>query len=291
MLSYDWLKIIIAIVFAVLGLVVFFTTVETRPGKYREFQIYGYREILGGEASMNLGEEFLRRGVFSYDILNVEFETFGTGQYSEATFTARRSAGEGTVMFTTTNKIEDDQTVLERLTGGANARGVVDLAQYMTDCENYLVRFFGENWREGTLDAAEAERCFLNRNEKDKRFRSAAKKAAGIEQEKQRLEKLRADYLVVSESFESGLLGFSYVADENGAQRANAVALGKLNRLKSFCYYAEETDGASVRSVANVCLLLFSNDGDAGKPASAVVNDLRYEPISFLKYLVSEYGA
>ena len=52
LLSYDWLKIVAAILAAVLVICVFFTTVKTRPGKYHTFTVYGYRELVeGGDAN------------------------------------------------------------------------------------------------------------------------------------------------------------------------------------------------------------------------------------------------
>ena len=294
LLSYDWLKICATILAAVLCLWVFFTMVKTRPGRYHTYSIYGYRELLDGSAA----EEFTARlesdKVFSYDVLKIEQETFGTGQYSETAIATRRSADLGTVMFTTVNpsKNKEGITNLQELVGGDNERLGLDTALYLQDCENYLIRFFGEDWRAGELDEARAERCFNIRNDKDKRFRSEEKKRLGVEQEKARLYKLRDDFAFVYDCFESGLLSHAYTTDANGNERASAVALGKLSNLRNLYYYMEEKeDGTYVQTVQNVCLLLFRNDEDAGVRADLVQNDLRYETISFLRYLVERFGA
>ncbi len=300
MLSYDWLKIIAAIAVAVLFICVFFTTVSTRPGTYQVFTVYGYRELFAGEAANGFVEELKEDGVFSYDILKAEQETFGTSQYADAAFTARRSVLEGTVMFTTTNRTDEDDpsaTVIKELLGGENCPMALDLDVYFDDCKNYLIRFFGEDWEKGALDTAEAEACFLKRNGKDRRYRTDEKKAEGILQECERLEQLREDYLFVRKCMEEGTLPYVDVADEKDVVHHKAFALGKLAGLRSYYYYTETmTDEESnqettVASSANVCLFFFRNDSDEGKSAENVENDLRYEPISFVRALVERFGA
>lgn len=293
LLSYDWLKIIISVAVAVLAICVFFTTVQTRPGQHQVFTVYGYRELFAGSSAGSFIERLKSENKLSYDVLKTEQETFGTGQYAETAFTARRSAGQGTVMFTTTNRTdaETDATVLSELLGGEYSEMALDLAQYRTDCEKYLARFFGDEWETGELDKAEAEKCFLARNGSDRRFRSDAKKQEGVQKEYERLEKLRTDYLFVSALMDDGTLPFVEVVGENGESRPRAVALGKLAGLRNFYYYTEETDGKEITSAANVCMFIFRNDADAGKSAYLVTNDLRYETFSFLRALVEQFGA
>lgn len=292
-LSYDWLKIIAVILAAVFALFVFFTTLKTRPGRYHTFTVYGYKEILEGSAMDSLEDDLESSGALSYDVLSIRQENMGTGQYSDTAFNARRAAGEGTVMFTTTNvaeNAENGETVLQQVAGGSMTALGLDVKQYLYDCEQYLMRFFGSTWREGEPDAQKTEECFLARNGKDKRFRTRKKKEIGILQEAERLEKLRSDYIAVRGYFDEGMLGYAYVTDENGNMRANAVALGKLARLQDLCFYIETKEDSSVRTTENVCLLLLHNDDDAGVPAERVENDLRYEAVSFLRYLVEKYG-
>lgn len=290
MLSYDWLKIIAAIAAAVLLICVFFTTVQTRPRPQQVFTVYGYRELLAGAATEGLDDDLLDE--LSYDVLKAEIETFGTGEYSDAAFTARRSASLGTVMFTTTNKYIDAQgnetTVLESVAGGETAELALDLEQYFADCRAYLERFFGEDL--GSLNKEEARACFMKRNGEDRRFRTQQKLEEGVLEEYSRLERLKEDYLFVLSRFESGLIEYSFVTDKNGQPRANAIALGKLQRLSEFYYYNEISGEETVRTSRNIVLFFFRNDNDAGKPAAQVTNDLRYEPVSFLRYLIKEYG-
>lgn len=293
LLSYDWLKILCGIIAAVLVLLVVFTTIKPRPRDNQDFTVYGYQELIMGDEANGLAEEMLGRGVFSYDIAKTHVENFGTGRYSGMAFTARRAAGQGTVMFTTTNPAdeeeEDGQTVLEALVGTSEI--ALDVERYLIDCENYLIRFFGNNWRENALDEAEALACFTERNGKDNRFRSEARRQEGILAEQARLEKLRQDFDYVLARFEDGTFGYAYSADEQGEPRAVGIALGRLAGLGKLFYYKKTSETFTGRATENICLILFRNDRDAGVPADMVKNDLRYEPVSFLRYLCERYGA
>lgn len=290
LLSYDWIKIIVAVVFAVLALVAFFTTVKPRPGRFHTFTVYGYVGLHSGTAAMSMERELLSDGVFSYDVLETDVEAFGEDEYSRMAFSARRSAGSGNVMFTTTNPSADgDESVLQSIAGGVMAEIALDLEVYFSDCEKYLIRFFGEDWQTGTLNRTEAESCFLNRNGKDNRYRfSSAKREQGIRDEYARLEKLREDYMEVLGYFENEMLGFAMIKDEDGQARKGAITLDCLSGLKRLFYYYSGEE--KIVSVANMCMLIFRNDRDAGMPASAVVNDLRYESISFIRYLVGKFA-
>lgn len=295
MLSYDWIKIVITIVAAVVALAVFFTMVRTRPGEFQVFAVYAYTDLKSGGDSTDLAEKLQSGNVFSYDVLEVQSETFDTnGFYGEATYMARRTAGQGTAMFTTTrltgNEALPEETFLARAAGTGDSCVALDLEIYLADCENYLKRFFSENWRTGPLDRAEAERCFLARNAKDKRYRSDEKKAAGILDEVSRLEKLRTDYLRLLEYLGNGTLSLVPLQDGADGEQMRAFGLGGLSRISRLYYYTRETDEGTTPDTAELCLFLFANDDDAGKPAEQVKNDLRFEPVSLLCYLAERYG-
>ncbi len=81
LLSYDWLKIIAAILAVVLILIVFFTTIKTRARDEQIFTVYAYStpdSVSEGDADMTLysgadadafSDRALANGVFSYDVL------------------------------------------------------------------------------------------------------------------------------------------------------------------------------------------------------------------------------
>lgn len=293
LLSYDWLKIIGAIAAAVLLICVLFTTIATRAGEERLYKIYAYGTVSAGEDEGTVSEILLRNQVFSYDIADVSVEVFGTGQYSEAAYTARRMAGEGTVMFVnnreTLSEEEEVTSEFRTLIGSYEDGLALDVAQWLEDCESYLQRFFGEDWRAGTLDEEEAEACFLARNAEDNRYRSEEKRAQGIEDEKARLEKLRTDYIFLLECFENQTFTLIEAENADGERKSYAIGVGGLPGISDLFYYTYEEEGATVRSAEDLCMLLFRNDYDAGAGAQTQ-RDLRFETVSFLRYLAETYG-
>lgn len=322
LLSYDWLKIIAAILAVVFLLLVFFTTIKTRARDEQIYTVYIYsttESVSGGDPDMTLlsgdgANEFARagmeKGIFSYDVLNAELENFGSGAYSETIFQSRRMAMQGTVMFvsdylTPGKEAEEGETLtttLDQLLENVEDPDrcfVLETEQYLKDCESYLVRFFGGNWREGTLDREEARACFMARNEKDNRYHLASQKEQGVKDEEARLEKLREDFIFVLDNcFATGVYTHTEVTlggEGKEVTGSYAVNVGGLPSLRKFVYHnVKRTNEAGqeeyVQSGEDICLVLFNNDNDEGKGGDAA-NDLRFETISFLRYLFEEYGA
>lgn len=296
-LSYDWLKILVAIAAAVTGLLVLFTTVRTRPTTPQTYSVYGYTDLRAGDDSTTLGARMADSGTFSYDILSVEVESFSLDVYGANTaFTMRRMAGLGRVLFVSDHveKKEDEEKKSEfenLLTYAIAERNGVetlttyrDPVQYFTACENYLSLFYGENWREGTINEAQVRSSFFARNGGDKRFLfSSEKQEEGVRLEKQRLEKLRNDYLFVREQVDSGRLPIETYTTEKGTELTVGFAVGGLKDLKKLFYY-DETEGDSVIASAEKVKLLLLDNGDT-------LGDLEYETFSFLRYLIEHYGA
>ena len=181
LLSYDWLKIIAAILAVVFLLIVFFTTIKTRARDEQIYTVYAYSttdsvsdgdpdmKLLNGDDGGTFAENALDGGAFSYDILNVEYENLGSDSYSDTIFNARRMAGQGTVLFVSDyispeKDPEETEPVssLDLLFLDATDTFALDTKQYLADCEAYLVRFFGEDWRSGALDEEEAEDLLEN---------------------------------------------------------------------------------------------------------------------------------
>ncbi len=307
-LSYDWLKIVAAILAVVFILIVFFTTIKTRARSEQEFIVYAYsttQSVSGGDADMTLlsgadadtfADTLLSSGTFSYDILHTEFENLGSDQYSETLFSARRMAGLGTVMLVSDYISPDKEpeetelgSSLDILFASMTDRFAYDPDEYFAECEEYLQRFFGEDWENGELNEEEAEACFLSRNEKDNRYHLASQKQQGIEDEKERLYKLREDYLFVLEHcIESGLFTYAEVTllTEDGEETTGnyAINIGDLPALRNLVYHYVEEGETSVQSSEDICLVILKN-------TDRMESDLRFETVSFMRYLYEEYGA
>ena len=289
MLSYDWLKILGAIALAAVFFCVFFLMIGVRPTDGQKFYVYTYNGLTaGGDFSM-LENNLKENDVFGYDILDTGTESFKSGGlYGNSVFTARRSAGEGRVMFVndvrTTN---EDGSVSSALLdsfmeneGTPNERfGLfLDPEQFLADCKSYLADFFGENL-DGEINHEKARETFLKRNAKDARFRSSSKKAAGVLLEEERLEKLKTDYLFVSASIGQELDYVTYTTEQK--EHTIGFSMNSLN-LTSLVFYTVEEQGATVKKSSDIALCIFNNGTREG--------DLRYESVNFLAYLLRTYG-
>ena len=109
MLSYDWLKIIGAIALAAVVFCVFFMMIATRATAGQTFYVYAYSGLAEGAEFSRLGDDLKARNVFAYDILDTGSETFSKNGYGNSVFMARRSTGEGRVMFVDDVRTERDR--------------------------------------------------------------------------------------------------------------------------------------------------------------------------------------
>lgn len=307
LISYDWLKMLVTILVFVLVLVLLFTMTATRPRKDQEFAIYAHTDLQTDRAFSSLGDTLEEKKVFSYDILSVTTEGFSGNNYASATFTARRAAGQGTVMFMTDNptykkdengndvldengeRVIETQSELYQFAAGAidensiTLGAVYDTEYYFSLCEDYLVQFFGDDWTTSdTLDGVRTIEESFARNEKDKRYRSDESKVQGLEDERERVLQLREDYIAVQKAFDEGKLSHTvYEFEEDGKtyEKSLGINVGGLNLLKNLVYY---TDSAGARTTKNVNLVIFYNNYLDGA-------DLCFETVSLLRYLVETY--
>lgn len=304
LLSYDWLKIVGIIIAAAALISVLFTMIRTRPKDYQEYQVFYYGDVvMTQEGSASLKDELEKR--FSFDILEVTSEGFTEARMGSAAFVARRGVLEGSVFFLSDFSASEDEKsdFATMCTNGLAAPGTpseamgmfCELPAYFEELEGYLVRFFGEEWRTGTLDEAEARACFLARDSKDKRFKTAAQKETGVSLECERLNTLRENYLYVLEhGFEAGVgnadstLSFTdFVSDGYDTAEGHVdcaypvgIDLSKFNRITDLCYYLD-ADGHQAKQKLE--LLIFNN--------GSAFADMRYETVTLLRYLLETYDA
>lgn len=309
-LSYDWLKILFVTILAIVAVCVFFTTVRTAPSDRQVFTVYAY-ELSEGDDANSFSEDLLDGDIFSYEILQTQYESltqsatgnmFG-GLYGGATYATRLVNPARTVMFV--SGLDDASSagydavktlvgVNTNLTGNAR-NGFLDIEEYLSDCKDYLTVYFGDDFENGALNEAAAENCFTARNNGDKRFRTKAQKEAGLLQEKARLERLREDYLAVMEAFGREKLSYSSFTisedaateDQPAGEYVCGVSVGRLNTLRNLFYYETENteSGETEKTASGITMILFASSDLSDK-----TNDLRYETVSFLSYLVKTYG-
>ena len=288
MLSYDWLKIVGVLVAAVVFFAVFFTMIGTRATVGQKFYVYAYNSLKTGGEFSQLDDTLMSRKVFGYDILDTSSESFRTSRiYGNSVFLARRAAGEGRVMFVDDIRTEDEEgnvssTLLSFIEGAGTEKesfsSFLDPEVFLNDCKTYLETFFGAALS-GEPNQDKAREAFMARNGKDKRFRTAEKKEAGVLDEIKRLRKLRDDYLFVSEAMGKSLSYITYTSEIK--THTIAFSMTSLN-LTSLVYYTAETEEGEAQTNRDVALCIFNNNNKEG--------DLKYETVNFLAYLVEKYG-
>ena len=289
MLSYDWLKIVGAIALAAVAFCVFFMMIATRATAGQKFYVYAYNGLSEGGDFSRLGDDLKDKNVFSYDILDTGSESFKKSTlHGDSTFIARRSAGEGRVMFVNDGRTEDkdgnvSSTLLsfidEAGTEKENCLTFLNPEDFLNDCEAYLANFFGADLSE-ELNTEKARASFMARNGKDKRYLTKAKKEAGVNEEIKRLELLKKDFLLVKEAVNDKTL--DYVTYEGYKETYKlGFSMKSINKITSLVYYTAEEEGKKVQKGDDIVLCLFNNRDREG--------DLKYETINFLAYLLRNY--
>ncbi len=313
-LSYDWLKILISVVAVVVALVIFFTTVQTRPRKDQVYELYAYYGLLLGEDGYDIADIAPKEKTFSYDVLSVGAEAFdNTGLYGGAAYSARRAAGQGEVLFLAPVPAESGKTdengnpvefthldefmqaaIADAGTENETLRNILEFDVFTLECESYLSSVFGENWETSDVpDDGRVREIFLQRNGKDKRFRTEAKKEKGIAQERERLIGLRSAYLAVESAIAEGIFAYTTYTSESGKVYTIGLNIGGneegspkgLGGLSNLVYYRVESeeDKTLIRTARDVTLTVFNN--------GRLATDLRYDVFFLLQWMMNRYGA
>ena len=300
---------LIAIVIAVFLIILLFTMTATRVTNAQTFTVYAYNDVTAGRDFNSLADKLKDEDVLSYDILETTTEKFSADSRYDL-YSLRRTTGEGTVMFVSDVRVyetDDDgnpvldengdpkietESALYSLAMGSTVDSedpisgtLYDCKYYIESCAEYLSGFFEGDWEtSNTLDEAAVRASFLERNSGDKRYKNDEAREKGIADERQRILDLRDDYLVVLQCFENGTFKYTeYTAknvDGSSFTSVLGINLGGLEKIADLAYY---TDGEGNQVVSNLNLvILYNNFHEA--------NGLRFEPVTFLRYLYEEYG-
>ena len=293
MLSYDWLKILGVIALAALLFSVFFVMIATRATDGQKFYVYAYNGLQVGGDFYGLNDTMTEKKVFSYEILDIGTETFSDSKgFGNTVFSARRYSGERRVMYLPDTREEQDgkqvsaltELVLSVLENEGQDDEYFDLfldpTEFFKETREYLVRFFGEELK-GEPNAAETHKAFMDRNKKDKRFRTDFKKQEGVKKEGERLTKLRDDYLEVEAALGTKL---NFVTCESEKKEYTVgLSMRELSDISKLVYYTVEENGQEINTASDIVLTIFNNGDREG--------DLKYETVSFLAYLLRSYGS
>ncbi len=283
-LAYDWLKMLGCGALAVVLVMLVLTMSATRLLPSQKFSVYGYQDLLAGD-DMSLIDDTFAKNVFSYEVFAAESESFAVAEdYSGQVFLARRSVGDGDVMFISNVYDGTNPSQLQQYAQGNG--GLMEKPEaFLQQTGAYLNPFFGGDYKTGTLNEEEAEKAFRARNTGDKRFKKEAQIQEGIRLEKERLNKIRDDLLYVEECFANGLYSYTSVkvTNEAGVEEELQIAIhvGNLKGISRMFSYTVEKEGVKERATEQLNLMLFHNPDDG---------EMRYDTVSYLSYLAKTYA-
>lgn len=302
MLSYDWIKIIAICAAIVVFWVLIFTMTATKPTIGQEFGIYAYPGIeFSAEKTGNL-KKMREEGALSYDILEYSMNSYGGRSDANTVLSAHIPAGTADIVFTNDTDLYDENNALKQSSGykvftksfrsycvwmgdvGAQVGGYTYRSNYFKDCENYLKRFYGEDFENGALNKEAAESNFRTRMKKDKRFKNETQIREGLEQEYERLENLRDSYVRLQALFADGTIGVRTIEVGTGETGEDGKEIMEkwtyaldLSNVPNITYLLSNTEKDGTN--ADICMSII-HSGSSGE------EDRRYEPISYLIYLV-----
>lgn len=315
MLQYDWIKIILTIVAAIIVWELIFTTAGVRLTAGQEFKIYYYYTLSSGGAD-DVSYFIEDKVDFSYDVIKTATENL-TSDYASTVLSARLAVAEGDIMFAdnvlTAYDNESDADYEnkknDRLYDKSNMYMLVDNYSFydyetlIIDARNYLDSF-KEN---GEFSDALIESNFAKRMKKDNRFRKKDKYAEGLKQEKERIYRLEKEVCAFEwliENYKDTELFFKYTKYQyaccyNGSD--TYLDAYKQQTEKSYAINAGFLDKEDIRgdkkSITDImCIASGDNVGKATDVAIMVFDfkkeqpDLQYETIVFLNAVIYNYS-
>lgn len=294
LLSYDWIKIIGIAVGAIVLWSLIFTMTATRITPSQQFTVFNHYANVAFDYSSfyDTYDTTIERNVFSYEILEtdaIDLATAGDDYYTMCD--TRFTTGQGDLMFIpnipdkdtaiTTTDDAGESTITYTHTYPESFLNryftfIISWDEYLEDGKAYLVSYYGEDYANGELNKAKAERDFrarINKN-KDKRFKRESQIEKGVEEEYERLEKYRDAFVQFESYLASDAIRLEYVAvtDEKGEPMVdeqgnvlydgnyilNLSPDGKNTKLTNTVYYSKVLeDGTKISCSDDMCVMLF----------------------------------
>lgn len=312
LLSYDWIKIILVAVAAIVVWSLIFTMTATRVTPAQNFTIFNYTGTSPGSGFNSYSERL--KNVFSYDILEINAtDATASEQYTETILQTRLSTNEGDALFAA-NVIPENESDQRKITlPDGTEKTLTYLEQflysyyrsaenfgeggYLDEMAEYLNAYYNGDYKNGVLDADKVKEDFRARVKalKDKRFKTEAKLKAGEEAEIARIEGFRQNLIDFYSYLEKGYVSLQetvvYVTDLNGnVQEIKGFYSVNLcpdeNTMKSLkddvYYWTKDEDGASYPTAKDVNVVLLNIAGSKYEYS-------RWESLSFVNYLIKTH--
>lgn len=293
MLSYNWIFIAVILTAIIIVFEFIFNLVGVVPTVGQTFKFYTDVGV-SSETMTDVYNKMVKNGVFSFDILSVEYEK--NDSVAEQMF-YRLSVQDGDVVVSNIVGIteEDADVRANKLIDDKRSYFIMPLDKFNQDGKNYLSGFLKDGEQDcfdfSKLDKSKIEDNFRTRMKKDNRFRDKENFNNGLEQEYLRIAKLCVD-----------LKDFNYLMEErqdlfynytrytqlskkqseysealmNETKRPYGLLLGKLTggQENVTSYFRDETNG----SAEELVLMVFD--------FTEQQKDLQYESVSFIMEIV-----
>lgn len=292
MLSYDWLKMLLTAVAAIVVWMLIFTMTATRITPAQQYTVYNY---VGNTSLSAEFYDFLQGGKtadrFSHEVLKIDSYDFTTtGSSTHEILSARMQTDEGDALFlsplndASTAYKEDEETKYRYTYLESYLRRYAymtfDVNEYLEQMRAYLNGYYGDYKAENaTLNEEKVETDFRKREKKDKRYKKEGDIRKGIALDKERLEKYRAALINVEGYLENGTItlvetelketlenGEEKVVVKKGAYAINLCPTTRTSGLQKYVGYSktvtdEEGNELSVRTAENMMLCLLDLRG------------------------------
>ena len=318
MLSYDWLKIVLASVVAIIVWSLVFTTSATRITPAQQFSVFNYVGNTSFVATdfNTLYSKAFQEKVFSYEVLELtQNDLAANKEYAGTLMEARTAVEEGDVIFVadidnpdTAQKDENgeiigyERTYVESLLWGYRAYfyelNPEKEGSFFYEMEEYLDSFYTEGWeQENSLNTEKVKTEFRNRVKKDKRFKTEAQLLQGEKDDITRIEKYRDALAQFYAWLEAGVVSFTTTTLTDGEYTVEGMYTinlcpdeSKTGGLKKYvAYYEEKVDPANpetgeegkkhyVATAKNMNVGIFDFKG--------VEEGFQYESLVFVNYLI-----
>ena len=252
-LSYEWIKVLVIIVAAIVFFEVLFTVTAVRLSSGQQFKLI-YDEKIDTNFNSNLLQVTCvenDKSLFSYEVQKIDAETMLEGK--DNVLSVRYETKDVDVVITHKTQVEGENVRVKTLIDNLDCWS---FEKALTDCENYLSAFLKDGvinnelsknqavYDYNNLDQGKIEDNFKVKHKKDNRFRSQKNYQLGLELERERIKNIVADMTDVKYLLENhSEIFFRYTKYEQIVTNMPLSSDYREEAYKNYCdLYAKETE-------------------------------------------------
>ena len=211
MLSYDWLKMVLAAAAIIIAWTLIFTMTATRITPAQQYTVFNYdgNRPFSMTKFNKVYDDAFDRDIFSHEVIKAtSYDMTTTGSNLHTVMDSRLQTDEGDAIFVSKEgdpdfPIKDDdgnvigyeytylQTFVMRY-----GYYLYDINDYLDYMKKYLNKYYidengNPDYENGVLNEEKVEQDFRTREKNDKRFKTEKQKKAGVKKDIERIQKYR----------------------------------------------------------------------------------------------------